>query len=186
MIKAHGTQAQLSTLLRHLYRHTTTINKSNNNRKTISFTIFQKKKIKKIKIMLSTGCSMYLFHHVFLPPKIPQKNDFQPEYGHLFFDVVERALLTFGEYSEPLPQKSLDAVTQMVARMRSVHDQSTGDVIGSTLVTTLGDLVKHGMSSPLDKRSMLIIFLSRRLRSSFHSIAECWHLDKQNQQKRPF
>lgn len=136
--------------------------------------------------MLSIGCSMYLFHHVFLPPKIPQKNDFQPEYGHLFFDVVERALLTFGEYSEPLPQKSLDAVTQMVARMRSVHDQSTGDVIGSTLVTTLGDLVKHGMSSPLDTRSMLIIFSSRRLRSSFHSIAECWHLDKQNQQKCPF
>jgi hypothetical protein len=92
--------------------------------------------------MNSIECSMYLFHHVFLPPKIPQKNDFQQEYGHIFFDVFDQALQGVGGL---LPREILDTISRMVARMRAVHDKSTSDVIGDTLAISMGDVVKHGM-----------------------------------------
>jgi hypothetical protein len=95
--------------------------------------------------MLSYDCSTYLFHHVFLPSKIPQKNDFQPQFGHVFFDIVEQALRAFGDHYKSLPQEVLDTITEMVVRMRCVHDRSTSEVIEGMLVTALGDLVKHGM-----------------------------------------
>lgn len=85
---------------------------------------------------------MYLFHHVFLPPKIPQKNDFKPEYGHVFFDIFEQALTGVDEL---LPVGISDAISKMITSMRAVHDQSTGDVIGDTLTMLMVEMVKHGM-----------------------------------------
>lgn len=129
--------------------------------------------------MNSIERSLYLFHHVFLPPKVPQKNDFQPEYGHIFFDVFEQALQGFDRL---LPHKVLDTISKMIVRMRAVHDQSTGDVIGDTLTMLMEDMVKHGMPNLLivdAMRRMLIPSSSRRMHSVIHQGAECWHTDEQ-------
>jgi hypothetical protein len=86
----------------------------------------------------------------FPSPKNTPKNDFQPQFGHVFFDIVEQALRAFGDHYKSLPQEVLDTVTEMIVRMRYVHDRSTSEVIEGMLVTALGDLVKHGMLSWLN------------------------------------
>ena len=42
---------------------------------------------------MSSGALSYLYHHIFLPPKLPQKDDIRPEYEVLLLDLVVEVLL---------------------------------------------------------------------------------------------
>jgi len=46
---------------------------------------------------LSLDATLYLIHHVVLPPKLPQANDYKVEYEHALLDTTVETLQTFGE-----------------------------------------------------------------------------------------
>lgn len=46
---------------------------------------------------LSLEATLYLFHHIVLPPKLPQTNDWKVEHEDALLDTTVEALRTFGE-----------------------------------------------------------------------------------------
>lgn len=46
---------------------------------------------------LSLEATLYLFHHIVLPPKLPQADDWKVEYEDALLDTTVEALRTFGE-----------------------------------------------------------------------------------------
>jgi hypothetical protein len=62
--------------------------------------------------------SLYLFHHVFLPPKLPQEDDYDPGCEMLLLDMVINALREFRDQVTSQPAGIVTAVITMVARLR--------------------------------------------------------------------
>lgn len=46
---------------------------------------------------LSLEATLYLIHHIILPPKLPQADDSKVEYENALLDTTVEALQTFGE-----------------------------------------------------------------------------------------
>jgi hypothetical protein len=46
---------------------------------------------------LSLEATLYLFHHIVLPPKLPQADDWKVEHENALLDMTVEALRTFGK-----------------------------------------------------------------------------------------
>ncbi|KAJ5675938.1 hypothetical protein N7462_008835 [Penicillium macrosclerotiorum] len=89
---------------------------------------------------------LYLFHHVFLPPKIPQEEEYCADHEMLLIEVVLDALRSFGVF---LPAKDADTfslVTEAFLQVRQIHSRD-GGVDEVELKKALGRLVKGGFLS---------------------------------------
>lgn len=62
--------------------------------------------------------TLYLFHHVFLPPKVPQAEDYNAEFEHLLLGSVVNALHDFKDYIPVAHDMILRKATEMIARLR--------------------------------------------------------------------
>ena len=98
---------------------------------------------------LSFGAIMYLIRHMFLPPKLPHKDDFNLEYEMVLLDTTIDVLRTFKCYINDIKHDQgaiVDSVIAMVANMRSVHELegAVGAVSEEKLGNALADLSKKG------------------------------------------
>ncbi|KAJ5636116.1 uncharacterized protein N7484_009429 [Penicillium longicatenatum] len=83
----------------------------------------------------------YLFHHLFLPPKLPQAEDYNAGHEHLLLNIVIDALRSFRKY---VPNTTvLHQVTETIARLRITHGPQ-GDVDETQLTKSLTELPVHG------------------------------------------
>lgn len=64
--------------------------------------------------------SLYLFHHVFLPPKLPQEDDYDPGCEMFLLDMVINALGEFRDQVTSQPAGIVTAVITMVTRLRGI------------------------------------------------------------------
>ena len=78
-------------------------------------------------LVLSPGAGLYLFHHVFLPPKLPQKDDYDTEYELVLLESVIYALGKFKAHVPKCPDRIIASGIEMVSRLRDTHG-SHGDV----------------------------------------------------------
>lgn len=85
----------------------------------------------------------YMFHHVFLPPKLPQEDDYNPEYELALLDSVIQALERF-RTCVPVKQDGVFAsVIEMVCRLKS-QAGFHGDVNEGKLLQNLQKLSHDG------------------------------------------
>ena len=113
--------------------------RSTSTRKRIPFS-----KIASTKNMFTHAQALFLFHHVFLPPKTPQKDDFDPELGHVFFEAMQPALAAFATADVGVDPQILGTVADMVETMRTVHDRSTHDIVEGELQAAIHRVVENG------------------------------------------
>lgn len=94
----------------------------------------------------------YIFHHIFLPPRLPQEDDYDPLYDIALVDQVIEALCQFRNY---VPSEKADICTiviTMITRLRktcSLH----GGVDEMELKNALIDLNSEGRCGLSNSRS---------------------------------
>ena len=95
---------------------------------------------------LPFGAIMYLIYHIFLPPKLPRKDDFDLEYETILLDITIDILLKFKGYITYDQSAIIDSVIAMVANLRTVRDSggTVGAVNEGKLGNALRDLRKKG------------------------------------------
>lgn len=72
---------------------------------------------------ISLGESTYLFHHVYLPPKLPQSDDYSADYKSLLINRIIEALQDFRNRVQDQDTESIDSVLAMMSRLRGIFHQ---------------------------------------------------------------
>ena len=90
-----------------------------------------------------TDSALYLFHHIFLPPKLPQEDDYNPEYELILLDEVIKALRGLCAMEPPKKSEAFASVGEMIGRLRNVCDLD-GNVSAHALESVLADLDEDG------------------------------------------
>ena len=77
----------------------------------------------------SSEAIQYLFHHIFLPPHLPQ-NDSDSEYEPVLLDVTVDALKRFKDWATQDQHGLIDSIIGMVTSLRSIHEScDTGGAV---------------------------------------------------------
>lgn len=76
---------------------------------------------------LSHGAIMYLIHHIFLPPELPQEDDFNSHYENLLLDTIFQALLDFKHCVTRDQHGIVDLVIVMISNLKTVRECSSSD-----------------------------------------------------------
>jgi hypothetical protein len=84
-----------------------------------------------------------LFHHVFLPPKLPQEDDYHAEHECILLDTVIHALQGFKAYLPGQQDQIIVSIVTMLSRLREILG-SCGDVTEKALKRALESLDSHG------------------------------------------
>lgn len=90
---------------------------------------------------LDTNTALYMIHHIFLPPQLPQKDDFSPLLNGALADMVLGSLQEFRSLQGN--NRAIDAVASMTHNFRTVHSES-GHIIPVRLEESLTELSKDG------------------------------------------
>lgn len=85
----------------------------------------------------------YLYHHVFLPPKLPQHEDFDYKHEKVLLDVVRDALLALKKCCNAEHYDLLRNMLHMVNKLKGVVD-SSGNIIQQELQASLTALLGSG------------------------------------------
>lgn len=93
--------------------------------------------------MVTLNEGMYLFHHVFLPQKLPQESDYNAHYENVLLDKV---ILALRDLSNLIPDQDTSifaAATTTMSRLRSIIG-SHGDLDEARLRNALEQLHSEG------------------------------------------
>lgn len=88
--------------------------------------------------VVSHDAMMYLIHHVFLPPKLPQEDDFSSKRQGLLIDVVLDSLSAFGQSG------IVDKVKGAIDNIRLIHGIEDGTISEGELGKALSGLEEQG------------------------------------------
>ncbi|CZR56907.1 uncharacterized protein PAC_06796 [Phialocephala subalpina] len=91
---------------------------------------------------LSLGVVQYLIHHVFLPPELPQKDDFNTEYESVLIDTTIDALWKFKAHLPDHQSLSINPIIVLMNNLKSVH--TSGSIDDERLKTALKVLSDGG------------------------------------------
>ena len=98
--------------------------------------------------VLSSSVIHYLIHHTFLPPALPQSEDFAPEHLRALLKIVGEGLAAFKLAHSSGHGNAIEAAQRMISRMQAIH-MDFGDVNETELKRTLGQLSQKGSKSLL-------------------------------------
>jgi hypothetical protein len=123
----------------------------------------------------SPGAGLYLFHHVFLPPKLPQQDDYDTEYELVLLKSVIHALGKFKAHVPKCPGKIVASVIEMVSRLRDTHG-SHGDVDEKKFKMALEKWTSTVSLSISFQRVFMLISPFRGVPANSHSLSKCCNL----------
>ncbi|KAJ5556707.1 hypothetical protein N7494_000622 [Penicillium frequentans] len=127
---------------------------------------------------VSPDAVSYFFHHVFLPPRIPQGDDYDSENEILLLDEVIHALEDFSSRYSAVTSTALHPLITMITRLKIIIE-SNGSIDEAQLGQAVDDLDKNGGFLPIHvKRQNAGILLSR---GENGVQLECFELSPRNQ-----
>jgi hypothetical protein len=83
----------------------------------------------------------YLIHHVFLPPEVPQEDDFAPGLDDVLAELVLKSLREFSGLQDC--KIAVDITSSMVEKFRAIHHES-GVIVEARLKNALAQSAKNG------------------------------------------
>lgn len=87
--------------------------------------------------------SLYFFHHVFLPPKVPQKDDYNCQHEVSLLNCVINSLQSFGSHVSDQEEVILTTIMKMMSRLSEICD-SHGGINEEKLIEGLKELTWQG------------------------------------------
>jgi hypothetical protein len=93
------------------------------------------------KMLLSAGAAAYVFHHVVLPPKLPQADDYSAAHEQALLEIVVQALESLKKHVKSEYVGTVNAAIATVKNLRTSRD-SYGNVSEVQLQALLAKLTK--------------------------------------------
>ncbi|KAJ6005943.1 hypothetical protein N7451_003887 [Penicillium sp. IBT 35674x] len=121
--------------------------------------------------------SLYLFHHLFLPPKLPQTEDYNARHEHLLLNSVIDALQSFSGYVPIADTTVMARVIEMITRLRQARN-SYGEVDEQQLMKNLTELPIQNGFLPIHVREQNAGILLSCQRDAIQ--IECFELSARN------
>lgn len=84
----------------------------------------------------------FLYHHVFLPPEVPQSDDFKPELDIILVEFVESGLSTLKDLVDSAQHGLITEAINMLRIMQSIHTH--GDIEATQLRKSFANVVTNG------------------------------------------
>jgi hypothetical protein len=94
--------------------------------------------------ILTAEAVTYLINHIFLPPKLPQYDDFDIEYETVIAKVAIASLSKFKNHVHHSHHATVASAIAMVTSLRNVYDAATGSVSEKKLVDALVHICQQG------------------------------------------
>ena len=120
----------------------------------------------------------YLIHHVFLPPKLPQKDDFTDDKQPLLTGTIANAFEEFRRYPPTDTGDSIGRLASAVGHLKLIHD-GTSAIDETKLRTALLGLPQNGRSispsTPVQLIRDLGGFLPLFIRAQNAGMIVSWH-----------
>ena len=91
---------------------------------------------------------VYMIHHIFLPPELPQEDDFDPQHERILLDTTSDALRMFKTAAEYGQRDIIESIRAMIDNLRILRDDS-GAIDSGKFESALQELPQRGMFSPL-------------------------------------
>ena len=95
-------------------------------------------------LLLNAEAVTYLINHVFLPPQLPQSDDFNAKLESIIIKVATASLQNLLHNSNPSQQATVAAAIAMIASLGDVHDSATSSVSEDKLREALANLCQQG------------------------------------------
>ncbi|KAK1638040.1 hypothetical protein BDP81DRAFT_515603 [Colletotrichum phormii] len=97
--------------------------------------------------------SLYVYHHVFLPPQLPQSDDFSPRNESALLEVVQDSVVEFRKYVPESQASSVEIAIGLMQAMVRLHQtlEDTVAVDESELLKILENPVNKGLQMPLNR-----------------------------------
>lgn len=95
-------------------------------------------------LLLNPEAVTYLINHVFLPPQVPQSDDFDPKLESIIIKVVTASLQKLLHSSKLSQQVTIASATAMITSLSEVHDPATRSVSEHKLRDALVNLCRQG------------------------------------------
>ncbi|KLJ08813.1 hypothetical protein EMPG_15752 [Blastomyces silverae] len=104
---------------------------------------------------VSHDAIMYLIHHIFLPPKLPQEDDFNLNHENVLLGTVYQALNDFRDCVTHDQDGIVDSVIAMITNLKTVREcsSSDGSVSEERLEKALENICSNGGMVPLHIRA---------------------------------
>jgi hypothetical protein len=84
----------------------------------------------------------FLYNHVFLPPEVPQQDDYLPELDTVLMQTAQESLATLNSCTPGEYHSDIAEATDMLSTMQKIHEY--GDVASNELLRAFNNVVKHG------------------------------------------
>lgn len=99
---------------------------------------------------LSRKALEFLYHHIFLPPEVPQQDDYEPGLDVALIMIVQEGLAALKSQTARQQHDAIIAATGMLRAMQNIH--KGGDIETLQLFHAFDDLCRRGkidsVSSP--------------------------------------
>ncbi|KAF2158728.1 hypothetical protein M409DRAFT_71485 [Zasmidium cellare ATCC 36951] len=118
--------------------------------------------------MLSRDVFFDLVNHVFLPPKLPQKNDTACGVGDALLDTVVEALEIYLGFFKDSQLVTVEMMIDMLSNLKKVHSLSTDAVMEDQLRDALQNVVDHGGFLPLHIHAQNAGVIIRKVDKNIH------------------
>lgn len=87
----------------------------------------------------------YLINHIFLPPKLPGEDDYEPKHEKSLLELLSEALSAYKSHIPVDQDDAVNSIASMIDRTKDVHDYH-GHVNSSKLKSRLHELCEQGES----------------------------------------
>lgn len=83
------------------------------------------------KTKMSKEEIMYMLYHIFLPPKLPQKNDAEPKYDKALLGMVVKCMSSFKDYVAGMHRSIVHSALKAIQSASEVHEECSGALVVS-------------------------------------------------------
>ena len=84
----------------------------------------------------------FLYHHGFLPPQVPQADDYHPERDLAFMRTFQQCLAALKSCTPSECHPAITLATEMLSSMQKIHEN--GQIGQQELLDALNNIVSHG------------------------------------------
>ena len=85
----------------------------------------------------------FIYHHVFLPPQVPQQDDYLPELDLALMQIAQESLGTLLSCTPSECHQGIAAATRMLSAMQKIHED--GQIGSKELLSAFNNVIQCGM-----------------------------------------
>ncbi|KAI1822778.1 hypothetical protein F4861DRAFT_371113 [Xylaria intraflava] len=117
---------------------------------------------------------LYVYHHLFLPSKLPQQDDYNPEFERVLLSTAINGLTVWKDYVEPTCRGQADAAISMLYNMQRAYLPISDSLNNTELLQLLNQLTEDKAIPLYVREQNAGVLISKQSNRIFFDVFEIW------------